>query len=876
MATVMHLLGLWHLDETTHTLVLTDSSGRNNHLTLAKGSGAALKYADEMTVPGFLNTALDFSGVVNTYAYISSIPIIGSAFRVIGYVKFTTSPDPSILECSRRAIFQRATPGGASAIELRPKWCKITQGTSHSTQIDNDSWTDMVTGVWYKFELVFDRYASGDTGDKRIRYYMNDVLLGESDGYDENITDQGEAVLVAGINDFSGAIFDEVEFWASTTTSVTLDASDDGNGSVTLPTEQITSHEEGDIVPIQATPAEGYEFYAWVGDTVANPAAASTTITMDGNKTIVATFRALVTEVTLTVSTGLGGFVSDPGLGEFTYDTGDVVPIVAEADPGYVFAFWSGTGINQIANPLASSTTITVNADYTLRANFVLMDESIRSPDMINKIDPSRDVPITVSMGQTARALDMTLMALLVPSASFVDADRVKYYTSIDAIIEDYATSTTTYQAGLAFFSQSPRPQKMAIGLIATADQPGKIISGVVSAANLVSLEALGTCVLTIPIAGSPVAITAIALDGITTLANLCSAIAAGSGFPSGGTCTANADGSFTISTGTADGDAQTMGYATAIAGNDISALAHLTAATGASLSQGHTFGDLVTEAEIVRQTSINNGYPIFGWCLDSSYRADGTDDEAFAAWVAALKLGFTILCSNAVGTYASSETATIAYNVNEETANKKAAVVFSDSDSQYPDVSIMARMLAVDYSGTNTAITAFGKDLPGMTPVDLTETQLDILLGKRANCLTLMSNSLRMFRQGTTGNANWYIDDAINIDNLVNELETEMHSVFTRNGKVPYTPAGQSMRRSAASKILQKYVTNGVLAPRPIQDLTNESGFTTLPAYSIKQLGVEAATSAMRAARQDLVMQIEVYLANAIHYGAVTINLVQ
>lgn len=649
-------------------------------------------------------------------------------------------------------------------------------------------------------------------------------------------------------------------------------------GSIVAPESSLTYHDTGAVVALHAEAAEGYVFAGWTGDTltIPNPGAAETTITMNGDYVIQATFELSSVEHTLTVSTGLGGFVSDPGLGEFTYDTGDVVPIVAEADPGYVFAFWSGTGINQIANPLTHSTTITVNADYTVRANFVKMDEANGDDDMINKIDPSRDVPITVSMGQTARALDMTLMALLVPSASFIDADRVKYYTSIDEILEDYANSTTTYQAGLAFFTQSPRPQKMAIGLIATADQPGKLISGVISAANLTSIQALTTGVLTINVAGSPVAITGIALTGEDTVTKLAAAIAAGSSFPSGGTCTANADDSLTISTGSADGDAQTMDYATAIAGNDISALAHLTAATGASLSQGHTFGDLVTEAEIVRQVSINNGYPIFGWCLDSSYRDDGDDNEAFAAWVAALKLGFTVLASNAVGSYASSETATIAYNVNEETANKKAAVVFSDSDSQYPDVSILARMLAVDYSGTNTAITAFGKDLPGLTPVDLSETELDILLGKRANCLTLMSNSLRMFRQGTTGNANWFIDDAINIDNFVNELETEMHSVFTRNGKVPYTPAGQSMRRSAASKILEKYKINGVLADRPIADLTNESGFTTLPAYSITQLGVEHATSAMRAARQDLVMQIEVYLANAIHYGAVTINLVQ
>ena len=495
---------------------------------------------------------------------------------------------------------------------------------------------------------------------------------------------------------------------------------------------------------------------------------------------------------------------------------------------------------------------------------------------MINKIDPSRDVPITVSMSQSALALDMTLMALLVPKAAFDEPDRVQYFTDEDSAALAFATQAKAFTA---FFAQSPRPERIAVGQIATADLPGKLIGAALTDAQITALEALaptGVGSVKITIAGSPVSITAINLGSANTAAKIATAISGGTGFPAGATCTAVGN-SIVFSTGTSDGDAQTITFASAASsGTDLSAALNWTEATGALLSQGHTFGTLVVEAALVKQASINNGYPIYGWCLDSTYR-DVADQKSFADWVLAQKLAYTSLCSNAAGNYNSgSETSTTSYYINTASSNRRADVAFSDSESQYPDVSILARMLAVDYSGVMTAITAKFKDLIGLTPVNLTSSQLDILLAKRCNCMTLMGNAARVFREGTTGDHSWFIDDTINIDNFFNELETAMYNVFVRNGKVPYTPEGRAMQISAAAEICEKYKTNGVLADRPVRDTGTQSGFSILKAYSITAPGVETATAAMRASRTAPLLQITLYLASAIHTSPITINVIQ
>jgi len=54
------------------------------------------------------------------------------------------------------------------------------------------------------------------------------------------------------------------------------------------------TYSSGTVVPISATPAAGYHFVNWTGD-VANSNSASTTVTMNANKTVTANFKSIIT-----------------------------------------------------------------------------------------------------------------------------------------------------------------------------------------------------------------------------------------------------------------------------------------------------------------------------------------------------------------------------------------------------------------------------------------------------------------------------------------------------------------------------------------------------------------------------------------------------
>ena len=144
-------------------------------------------------------------------------------------------------------------------------------------------------------------------------------------------------------------------------------------GSVTSPGEGIFQYDEGTDVTLVATPDEGYHFTHWSGgiSDTSNPCE----LTLMGRFDVKANFEADAPpeQRTLTVLSTGGGCVSTPGEGKFEYDPGSVVTLEATAGPMCRFVGWSGTAVDlgQVADPGASGTTVTLEKDGTVCANFV-------------------------------------------------------------------------------------------------------------------------------------------------------------------------------------------------------------------------------------------------------------------------------------------------------------------------------------------------------------------------------------------------------------------------------------------------------------------------------------------------------------------------
>jgi len=149
---------------------------------------------------------------------------------------------------------------------------------------------------------------------------------------------------------------------------VALTTSSTAGGSVTTPGEGAFLYNVGEVVSLVASPASGYRFVNWTGNvgTIANVNVASTTITMNGDYSITANFVAVYD---LTISSTAGGSVISPGVGTFTYDGGTVVNLVTTANSGYYFINWTGD-VGTITNVNAPTTTVTMNDNYSITANF--------------------------------------------------------------------------------------------------------------------------------------------------------------------------------------------------------------------------------------------------------------------------------------------------------------------------------------------------------------------------------------------------------------------------------------------------------------------------------------------------------------------------
>lgn len=88
-------------------------------------------------------------------------------------------------------------------------------------------------------------------------------------------------------------------------------------------------------------------------------------------------------ERTLTVSSTAGGSVTTPGEGDFQYTQGSTAVIAATEDLHYDFTEWTGSAVTagKVADPYGASTTVTMDADYTVVANF--------SPDLTPPAAPT-------------------------------------------------------------------------------------------------------------------------------------------------------------------------------------------------------------------------------------------------------------------------------------------------------------------------------------------------------------------------------------------------------------------------------------------------------------------------------------------------------
>jgi uncharacterized repeat protein (TIGR02543 family) len=124
--------------------------------------------------------------------------------------------------------------------------------------------------------------------------------------------------------------------------------------------------DHGQQATIQATAHSGFVFDSWAESGVSISSSPSTTIIMNGDKNLTASFTVQPPNTySLILSSTPASAGTTSGAGSYAHN--ELIPVSATPNSGYQFSHWSGVGVT---NPSIDSTTVSMGQDRNLTAHF--------------------------------------------------------------------------------------------------------------------------------------------------------------------------------------------------------------------------------------------------------------------------------------------------------------------------------------------------------------------------------------------------------------------------------------------------------------------------------------------------------------------------
>jgi hypothetical protein len=167
----------------------------------------------------------------------------------------------------------------------------------------------------------------------------------------------------------------------------------------------------------------------------------------------------------------------------------------------------------------------------------------------------------------------------------------------------------------------------------------------------------------------------------------------------------------------------------------------------------------------------------------------------------------------------------------------------------------------------TRSAYTLAYKQMPGVTPEDLTTQQVINIQTNNGNVYINRANFYDGFERGTMFNGGWF-DEIIYLDKLVNEMRLNVADLLFQVSKVPQTEEGVNQLMAVIERACQKFVRLGFIAPgiwngQNILALTQ--GDTLSAGYLVQSDPIDEQSPADRDARKSPNIYVAAKLAGAI-----------
>ncbi len=245
-------------------------------------------------------------------------------------------------------------------------------------------------------DMAIDAATCSNTGNYSLTNFTEALehTMTSADGVDGYVSTTGANVTPSATHDnVNRQVLIGFVVKARPIRKLTVSAS--AGGTVTTPGIGDFNYPDGNNASIVASANANYHFVNWTGSSVtagkvADLNSASTTVLMDANYTVQANFA--IDQRSLTTSVTGSGTITQPGIGSFQYGHGTVVDLNAVPNVGNHFVNWTGdTGT--IADVNAAVTTITMDANYSIQANFAVNQYTITGTAVANgSIDPTSAV----------------------------------------------------------------------------------------------------------------------------------------------------------------------------------------------------------------------------------------------------------------------------------------------------------------------------------------------------------------------------------------------------------------------------------------------------------------------------------------------------
>ncbi len=489
-------------------------------------------------------------------------------------------------------------------------------------------------------------------------------------------------------------------------------------------------------------------------------------------------------------------------------------------------------------------------------------------------LSPGDVVSVTVSLNPIAAAIrSLNALLILGSTPGVIDTtERLRFYTQLDGGVDnDYQPGTPEYAAAALYFGQSPQPSALYIGTFAQAATSGRLVGGVLSAAQqlLSNFTAVTAGALDITIDGTADTVTAIDFAGAANLnavAGILTTALAGKA-----TVTWNPASQQFYVTSASSGSTSSVSFSTTPgSGTDVGPLFNFQAAGGGRLAPGSA-----VETPIQGITACANASGAWYQAVVAPVSAiQDSDRLAIAAFIEASAVPriYGITTSSAA-VLDPTNTTDIASAVKAAKYNR--TTVQYSSSTPHAIASIFGFWNTVDFTGQNTTVTYKFKSEPGVTAEVLSETQAAALRAKNCNVFAAYSNDISIFQEGVMASG-IFMDEIQGVDWLQGQAQTDVFNALQQAPKIPQTDPGVNQLVAVLDGTFEGAVTNGLVAPGvwngPALGAI-KTGQTLSKGYYVYAAPVASQSQAQRQSRAAPALQAATTLAGAVHSVSVLIN---